>query len=794
MKKRVFCLVVIVALLAVPTCLLAGTGTDLLDNLPFENYIMGDVRDASDCNLSTIVVFGRVTCSNTMSYLPTANTIVANKWSNQIDILFFDVDQSPADVSNYFASHRMNEVSVFTGGHDVMWDLLLSNGYANSIVFPVVAYIDTYGDIVHVTTDYQNSTSITSTITQFMGGSSDFGDGDDDGDVDDNNDNTNYTDAAQVSVLANNGSDFAERKQAIEDYWQAVKASVPTGQSIYQVAPHTTAPYSAGSLKDEVTTYGEKTLNFYRFLAGLPDDVQTTTELNDLTQHGALLMVASSYGHTPPKPAGMDQALYEYGYQSTSSSNIAFGYGNLSLAIQGWMKDEDSGNIDRIGHRRWFLNPTMQYTGFGQVNALYNAYSFDRSRSNVPEYEAIAYPAGSAFPSGFFTGQEPWSITMNPAYYETPDRNSVKVKLVGGGKTVNFSTSSSSLAGNYFNIDLGGYGVSNCIIFRPSGVSSYTGEYQVEVTGLKTRDGADAELSYTVQFFDMTGVDTKEVVAKPATAKPTTPQINKTNVSYISGIGRVETSIAISQKGWASADTVIIAPGGNNNLIDALAVAPFAGQEDAPILLCLNDTLSPAVITEIERLGASKAYVIGALSQNVINQLCSKIGSIDVEAIKGQTRWETAALINAKVQTPQGVFLIGYNAIPDAVSVAAFAAANGYIIQLADSNGQSSAINTSFATSYIVGGPTLVRDQPGFTRIYGADRYATNRALGDALDFEYETVYTADGLTLVDALTGSVLAAKTRSMIVLTPNNDPSFIDYEAITPEADIYGFGGAK
>jgi putative cell wall-binding protein len=69
---------------------------------------------------------------------------------------------------------------------------------------------------------------------------------------------------------------------------------------------------------------------------------------------------------------------------------------------------------------------------------------------------------------------------------------------------------------------------------------------------------------------------------------------------------------------------------------------------------------------------------------------------------------------------------------------------------------------------YILGGPSLVQDIPGATRIYGDDRYATNQALCDVLPFASDHIFIADGGTLVDALTGSALAAKTQSPIVLT--------------------------
>jgi hypothetical protein len=135
---------------------------------------------------------------------------------------------------------------------------------------------------------------------------------------------------------------------------------------------------------------------------------------------------------------------------------------------------------------------------------------------------------------------------------------------------------------------------------------------------------------------------------------------------------------------------------------------------------------------------------------------------------------------------------VGYNAIADAVSAASFAAANGYAIQIANPDGTVSGANGG--QTYILGGPTLVRDVTGATRLYGPNRYDTNKAIRAALAFEYTNIYTADGNTLVDALTGSALAAQTKAAIVLTPGNDPAGVDFGAITAETKVYAFGGAK
>jgi hypothetical protein len=284
----------------------------------------------------------------------------------------------------------------------------------------------------------------------------------------------------------------------------------------------------------------------------------------------------------------------------------------------------------------------------------------------------------------------------------------------------------------------------------------------------------------------------------PLSQAPVQREITKSDLTYIYGQNRVLTAIAISKQGWTNASTVILAPGAEANLIDALAVAPLAYQENAPILISVEDTIDPAILAEIQRLGASKIITVGALSDSLIEQLRTIFPNVEIETLRGADRFATASLINAKITNPQGTIVVGYNAIADAVSIASWAAANGYVIYIANPDGSATpplyGSGTTTATHYILGGPTLVQDLPGYTRIYGLDRYATNLALRQALNFNNEAIYTADGNTLVDALTGSVLAAKTRSAIVLTPNNDPTGTDFGNITADTKVYGFGGAK
>ncbi|MDR3600455.1 MAG: cell wall-binding repeat-containing protein [Desulfosporosinus sp.] len=83
---------------------------------------------------------------------------------------------------------------------------------------------------------------------------------------------------------------------------------------------------------------------------------------------------------------------------------------------------------------------------------------------------------------------------------------------------------------------------------------------------------------------------------------------------------------------------------------------------------------------------------------------------------------------------------MGYGAWADALSVASCAAANNYSILVANPDGTLPASETAYKGTkvYIIGGPTLVSDISGATRLYGIDRFATNQAVLNALTYKYK--------------------------------------------------------
>ena len=239
----------------------------------------------------------------------------------------------------------------------------------------------------------------------------------------------------------------------------------------------------------------------------------------------------------------------------------------------------------------------------------------------------------------------------------------------------------------------------------------------------------------------------------------------------LAGSDRVGTAIAVAEK-FVSATTAILAPAADANLVDALAAAPLAGKT-SPILLTEGATLSPTTKAELVKLGVTKVFVVGAVSQAVFEEVNAMAG-VEAVQLKGADRIATAALITAKLTTaPAGTFVVGYNALADALSVASYAAANNYSIVVTNPDGSLPANETLAASNvYIIGGPTLVKDITNAVRLYGTDRFETNKKVLDTLSagYTFGNVYVSNGTDehLVDSLSASSLAAKSTAPVVLT--------------------------
>ena len=139
--------------------------------------------------------------------------------------------------------------------------------------------------------------------------------------------------------------------------------------NVFDQVPSCSAPYGAGKVKTNALQAAADRLNALRQIAGLPA-VQLDLTLSEQAQYGAVIIAAQgALSHTPSQPADMDDAFYNKAYEATSSSNLYAGK-TLTTAVDGFMDDSDASNIDRLGHRRWQLNPQLGKVGFGYAESL----------------------------------------------------------------------------------------------------------------------------------------------------------------------------------------------------------------------------------------------------------------------------------------------------------------------------------------------------------------------------------------------------------------------------------------
>jgi putative cell wall-binding protein len=269
----------------------------------------------------------------------------------------------------------------------------------------------------------------------------------------------------------------------------------------------------------------------------------------------------------------------------------------------------------------------------------------------------------------------------------------------------------------------------------------------------------------------------------------------RSDVNRLSGDGRLETAVEVSQASRDSAETVVLARAGRYP--DALTGAPLATDRDAPLLLTESDQLSQPTADEIERLEASNAMLLGgevAISNDVANTLEQQ--GLSVERVGGDDRFGTAAAIAGQLgDSPESAFVaqgVAANpsgGFPDPLSAAPYAAFINRPILL---TGPDQVPTTTAATldelgvseSVVVGGPAAVSDGVvsqledgghGPRRLAGDTRYGTSAAVFDeavAAGMNPARPWLATGTNFPDALTAGSTVASTGGTLLLVDPTD----------------------
>jgi putative cell wall-binding protein len=257
------------------------------------------------------------------------------------------------------------------------------------------------------------------------------------------------------------------------------------------------------------------------------------------------------------------------------------------------------------------------------------------------------------------------------------------------------------------------------------------------------------------------------------------PNFTNAEEKRISGLDRFEVAVNISKQNWSQgANTVFI----SNYLAfaDALSATPLAYQNNAPILLSHPGGLTEATKQEIVRLKPKNVILVGGTG-SLSNQIVTDLKSINIpniSRIDGKNRFEVSANVASRMPKSSSVIVTNGLVFADALSIAPYAAENGFPILLTEKDKLPAPI-TSFTNSgnvvqsIIVGGPGSVSEGVKSSlrnpiRIGGADRYEVAANVANTYFPTSKSAYLATGLSFADALTGSVVAAKQNAPVLLT--------------------------
>lgn len=257
----------------------------------------------------------------------------------------------------------------------------------------------------------------------------------------------------------------------------------------------------------------------------------------------------------------------------------------------------------------------------------------------------------------------------------------------------------------------------------------------------------------------------------------------------VAGRDRYATAIEASRRAFPNgAPVVVVATGGN--WPDALGGSALAGVAGGPLLLVHPSGITPAVADEIERLGATRAYILGgttSVSATTQKALVTLVGS--VTRLGGRDRYAAAAAIGAEVVRLQGGAWDGTALVatgggyPDALAGSPVAAASGRPIVLVQPANGSFELPAGTDRAVILGGPASVtpavetaltarfgRDR--VSRLGGRDRYEAAATIAqwgvDDVGLSWDHVSLATGEKFPDALSGGVMAGRLGSVVMLT--------------------------
>lgn len=253
----------------------------------------------------------------------------------------------------------------------------------------------------------------------------------------------------------------------------------------------------------------------------------------------------------------------------------------------------------------------------------------------------------------------------------------------------------------------------------------------------------------------------------------------------IFGNNRYLTAIEVSKHLFETSDQVIVVDG--ETAVDSLLAGPLSVQLNAPILLVGKKGLTNELVSEIRRLGATKAVIIGGelvVPEKTATSL-TELG-LDVTRLGGATRFETSIIVDLEVRKlsdvgHKAVIANGYTVF-DALTAGAAAGKMGVGILFNDGKSVDmlSAALEDVTEAIVLGGnlvekasvvDALKAQGIAVERVFGDTRYATAVAIADRFYVNPTKVVISNGEMPYDALSGTAVSSKYNAPMLITKSN-----------------------
>lgn len=318
--------------------------------------------------------------------------------------------------------------------------------------------------------------------------------------------------------------------------------------------------------------------------------------------------------------------------------------------------------------------------------------------------------------------------------------------------------------------------------------------YPWDVFGPTLIGGLEPDMTY---WFKVSAIDYTGLEGELSYAVSATPGEAATRIS---GANRYDTSAAVSASQWDESDTVVIASG--QGFADALGASALAGYYDAPVLLVPRDGAQAEILSEIGRLSATNAVIIGgeAAVSSSWEALLENNG-VGTSRISGGNRYETAQLCALELASLMDgevaqAFVVSGESYADALAIAPIAFANKIPVLLTADDTLPAPTAAALGMLepfeiYVVGGTAVISedveaelDAPEIVRIAGRNRFATAVEVMD-----WATGYGFAQLTHVGVASSASFADGLSGGAAIGRQNGVMLFSAPTLLPEETFFG-----